>query len=285
MRVSSARTPRSPLVVIDGSAGSVKAARVELGREARSRGWQVVELAAGDDYPEIDSAAAEHDTELVAFAGADRAQSKATVVASGRELSYACVPAGREDLFARDLGLDPDVGLGAVCAAGDYCEYYVDLAEVNGVTFVNYVALGLECSVRPRTAAESGAWPFASLASYTVVQHRLPPRLHWFSSAGRERCGALYVSNNRRRFEGSAIGGRTRLDGGVLRIGVLPLAGGSAAALDRGKPWREIDVTTFEVDCTAPVTADVDGRAISLTAPIRFRILPRALRVRIPLPS
>jgi diacylglycerol kinase family enzyme len=260
--------------------------RAELAREARSRGWKVVELSGGDDYPEVDSAACEHAPEVVAFAGADRAQSKATVVASGRELSYACVPAGRDDLFARDLGLDPEVGLGAVGAAGGWCEYYVDLAEVNGVAFVNYVALGLACTpVRARPGHRREPRLFASDPSYTVAPHQPPARLHWYSSSGRERCVGLFVSNNRRRFEASAIGGRARLDGGVLGVGVLTAAHNSASALERRKPWHQLDMAQFEVDSSAPLRADVDGRARLFEPPLRFRILPRALRVRIPLPD
>src|SRR6478672_1198691 len=95
--------PRSPILFIDSSAGPRMSERVELLREAKSRGWKVIELGAGDDYPEIDTVA-------------DRSQSKATVVASGRELPYACVPAESDDLFARDLGVDPDDGLGALLA-------------------------------------------------------------------------------------------------------------------------------------------------------------------------
>jgi diacylglycerol kinase family enzyme len=259
---------------------------VELCRQAQSRGWRVVELGAGDDYPEIDSAAVEHGADLVAFAGTDRSQSKATVVAAGRELPYVCIPAGRDDLFARDLGIDPDDGFGALVAMGNYCEYCVDLAEVNGVTFVNYAALGLDCTpARPHTPAEPSAWSFASLASYTVACHQPPARLHWFPSSGRESCAALFVSNNRRRFESRTVGGRTRLDGGVLGIGVLRAAGRGAGPLDRNGSWRELGLPVFEADSTAAVTADVDGRIVSLEPPVRFRILPRALRVRIPLRS
>jgi len=242
-----------------------------------------VELGAGDDYPEIDSAAAEHRADLVAFAGADTSQSKAAVVASGRELSYARVPAGRHDVFARDLGIDPDDGAGALAAIDDYCEYYVDLGEVNGVTFVNYVALGLDCRpVLPRTPVEPAAWAFTSRAAYVVAPHQPPARLHWFPGWGRESCTALFVSNNRRRFEAQAVGGRPRLDGGVLGIGILGSARDSATAADPGGHWRELRLRAFEVDSSVPLRADVDGQAVALEPPVRFRILPRALRVRVP---
>jgi diacylglycerol kinase family enzyme len=280
---SSAPTPRSPVLVIDATASTPRSARIELSREARGRGWKVVELRAGDDYPEIDAVAAECAADVVAFAGADGSQSKATVVASGRELAYACVPSGVDDLFARDLGIDPDDRLRALVAIEDYCEYYVDLAEVNGRTFVNYAALGLQCSkVRPSAPRERDAWAFSSLASYTAAWQEPTVPLHWLADSRRESCAALFISNNRRRFESHTVGRRTRLDGGVLGVGVLRSGHADSSVLDRGGSWLELGRAHFEVDSTVPLTVEVDGEAVLLDPPIRFRILPRALRVRIP---
>jgi hypothetical protein len=273
-----AAPPRAPILVVDRD-GVDAASRFELGRKARARGWTPVELRPGDDYPQVDSAAVEHHADAVAFVGAETSQSKAAIVASGRELPYACVPTGHQNVFARDLGIDPDDDTGALAAFEDYCEYFVDLGEVNGVTFLNYVALGLDCTpVRPALAVEPRAWPFTSVAAYVVSCHEPPARLHWFPSWGRESCAALFVSNNCRRFESHAIGGRPRLDGGVLGIGVL----GSDRDPHRGGGWRELHPRVFEVDAGVPLRADVDGRQVSLEPPVRFRILPRALRVRIP---
>ena len=287
MAESGARSlPQSPILVVDRGPGGVPAVRGELCREAQRRGWRLVELRAGDDYPEIDSAAAEHAADVVAFAGADGSQSKAAVVASGRELPYACIPAGGDDMFARDLGIDADDVLSALAAIEDYCEYYVDLAEVNGLAFVNYVALGLECRpARPQLSAEPRAWPFASRASYIVTPSEPWVRLYWFASSWRVSCAALFVSNKRRQFEARAVGGRTRLDGGVLGVGVLARGDGAGEAVDAPGCWREFGLPALEVDSGAPIRADVDGQVVSLEPPVRFRILPRALRVRIPLPS
>src|SRR5947208_6272102 len=284
-QVSSATPPSSPILVVDGSE-MAQSARRELCNEAQRRGWKLVELGTDDGYPEIDIAAARHGADIVAFAGPARSQCKAAVVASGRELPYAYLPAGRRDLFARELGIDTDDVVRALGAIEDCCEYYVDLAEVNGVTFANYAALGLDCRpARPNLAGFASAWASTSLAVYNVGCRQPTPRLHWFPGSGRERCAALFVSNNRRRFEAHAVGRRARLDGGVLGIGVLEARHDAANALDDGQPWRELLLRFFEVDSGGPVRADVDGQVMLLEPPMRFRILPRALRVRVPLRS
>ncbi len=47
------------------------------------------------------------------------------------------------------------------------------------------------------------------------------------------------------------------------------------------RPWREWSAATFEVDSDSQVAAGIDGEAAMLTPPLRFEIMPLALRVRI----
>jgi diacylglycerol kinase family enzyme len=93
----------------------------------------------------------------------------------------------------------------------------------------------------------------------------------------------VLVSNNRYRL-GRAVGSgtRPRIDDGLLGITVV---GAPSARGEQGRsvqrPWREWSATTFEVDADRPLPAGVDGEALVLDPPLRFRILPGALQVRI----
>jgi hypothetical protein len=83
------------------------------------------------------------------------------------------------------------------------------------------------------------------------------------------------VSNNRYRFERPAGAGvRPRLDDGVLGVTVLAAPGGAP-------PARAWTTPSFEVDARAPVPAGVDGEALVLEPPLRFRVRPAVLRCRI----
>jgi hypothetical protein len=109
--------------------------------------------------------------------------------------------------------------------------------------------------------------------------------MRWKGPGGHGHRGgaAVLVSNNKYRL-GRAVGSgtRPRIDDGRLGITVV---GAPSARGEQGRfaqrPWREWSATTFEVDADRPLPAGVDGEALVLDPPLRFRILPGVLQVRI----
>ena len=59
----------------------------------------------------------------------------------------------------------------------------------------------------------------------------------------------------------------------MLGVTVASAPPGTGAEQPR-KPWREWSATEFEVDSSRPVPAGVDGEAMTLEPPLRFRIRP-----------
>jgi hypothetical protein len=92
----------------------------------------------------------------------------------------------------------------------------------------------------------------------------------------------LLISNNTYRFGGLGSGTRPRIDDGLLGIAVAQSRRNEGLRrLVPRRPWHEWSAPDFEVHSAEPVPAGIDGEATLLTAPLRFRILPAALRVRI----
>jgi hypothetical protein len=91
------------------------------------------------------------------------------------------------------------------------------------------------------------------------------------------------VSNNRYRL-GQAIGSGTRphLDGGRLGIAVLNPPGerpdGAPASRFGIEQWTD---QRFRIEAEEPVPDGIDGEAVMLEPPLRFRSLAGVLRVRI----
>jgi diacylglycerol kinase family enzyme len=205
------------------------------------------------------------------------------MVAAEQDLPYACIPAGTRNHFALDLGVDRDDVAGALDAFVGGRERRVDLAEVNGRVFVNNVSIGLYAE-----AVQREGYREAKLRTILdTLPEVLGPEgkgldLRWTGPGGHEHSSgaAILVSNNRYRL-GRAVGSgtRPRIDDKLLGITVASLPAGGKRWIQR--PWREWSTPTFEVDAGGPIAAGIDGEAVTLDTPLRFRILPAALQVRI----
>jgi hypothetical protein len=277
--------PARPFLIYNPRSGGGKAERFALDEEAEKRGIESIELTPGADLEQLVRDAVDRGADALAVAGGDGTQAVVAAIAADLDLPYACVPAGTRNHFALDLGVDRDDVVGALDAFIDGGEHRVDLAEVNGRVFVNNVSLGLYAD-----AVQHSGYRDAKLRTLLdTVPEVLGPEgqgldLQWAGPGGEEGEGgaAILVSNNRYRL-GRAIGSGTRpcMDEGVLGVTVVgdePAKNGGRS--DPGR-WREWTTSAFEVSSAAKVPAGIDGEAVMLEAPLRFRTRPGALRVRV----
>ena len=281
-----ASAPRQPVLFFNPRSGGGKAERFALADEARARGIEPIELKPGEDLETLVRGAVERGADALAMAGGDGSQAIVAAIAAERGLPYACVPAGTRNHFALDLGVDRDDVVGALDAFVDGGERTVDLAEVNGRVFVNNVSLGVYAE-----AVQREGYRDAKLRTLLdTVPDMLGPGgseldLRWTGPGGQaHHAGAMVlVSNNRYRL-GRAVGSgtRPRIDDGVLGIAVVGAPSGRGeSGRSMQRPWREWSAPDFEVDADRPVPAGIDGEALMLDPPLRFRIRPGVLRVRI----
>jgi hypothetical protein len=277
--------PQRPVLFYNPKSGGGKAERFRLAEEARSRGIEPIELTRGADLWELARGAVENGADALAMAGGDGSQAVVAAVAAEKDLPYACVPAGTRNHFALDLGVDRNDVVGALEAFVDGGERRVDLAEVNGRVFVNNVSLGVYAE-----AVQRKGYREAKIRTILdTVPDMLGPEgsgldLSWSGPGGHEHHSgaAVLVSNNRYRL-GKAVGSgtRPRIDDGLLGVTVLAAPGGSEPGSPVQRPWREWSAPEFEVNSSSPVPAGIDGEAVTLEDPLRFRIRPGVLRVRI----
>jgi diacylglycerol kinase family enzyme len=275
--------PVRPVLFYNPKSGGGKAERFRLAEEARARGIEPIELTPGTDLRDLTRGAVADGADALAMAGGDGSQAIVADVAAELDMPYACVPAGTRNHFALDLGVDRDDVVGALDAFVDGGERRVDLAEVNGRVFVNNVSLGIYAE-----AVQRPGYREAKIRTLLdTVPDVLGPEgqgldLSWRGPGGHEHHSgaAVLVSNNRYRL-GTAVGSgtRPRIDDGLLGITVAssPTPSGAIAQ----QPWREWSATEFEVDSNGPVPAGIDGEAVTLDAPLIFRIRPGVLRVRV----
>jgi diacylglycerol kinase family enzyme len=289
---------RRGVLLMNPRSGGGRVARFDLEREARNRGVTPVLLQPGDDLRALAERAVAEGADVVGMAGGDGSQALIADVAYRHGLAMVCVPAGTRNHFARDLGLDRDDVVGALDAFGNGVEGRIDLACVGDRVFVNNASLGLYASV-----IQSDAYRDAKLGTAAQMLPDLVgpgargPALRFDPPDGDGGLEAdlVLVSNNVYRVERlSGFGSRARLDQGVLGVATLAvsdrptevsavLAAGVRGKLDQLRGFRQWSTTEFAVDSDADlVDVGVDGEALRLAPPLRFRSLPAAVRIRLP---
>lgn len=250
-----------------------------------------------------------------AFAEAAEAKGLDAVVAAGGDGTVSCaaghlagtkrplglLPLGTLNHLARDAGIPADLdGAAAVIAAGHLRP--IDVAEVNGRTFVNNSGVGLYPDmVRFREAAEGqgkskrSAMLTASLRALRSFRHR---RL-WISAPGVEtpiRTPLLFVGNNRYSASLFALGHRETLDAGELCLHAVRARGrahlfwaglrGLIGRLDQQRDFVTVYADRLTISSDRPrLVISADGESFTMETPLEYRLRPKALRLIVPKPQ
>jgi diacylglycerol kinase family enzyme len=288
---------RHPVLLVNPKSGDGKAGRFGLVDEARARGIETVVLGPGDDLLALARDAIARGADVIGMAGGDGSQALVASVAMEHDVAHVCIPSGTRNHFALDIGLDRDDVIGALDAFLDGAhERRIDLAVVGDRVFVNNVSLGVYAAIvqspeyrgAKRQTAEAmlpdllGAGAPRSPLRFTTPQGAQPTSVP-----------LVLVSNN--PYLLTKVGGfgtRPRLDTGMLGVTALEIEGAADVAAfvaaemtGRAARFRGLHqwaAPEFVVDADAPVEAGVDGEALMLDPPLRFRALPAALRIRVP---
>ena len=254
--------------------------RAGVVERARELGIEVVVLSAGDRLQARVDEAVARGADALGAAGGDGSQGVVAAAARAHGLPFVCVPAGTRDHFALDLGLDRRDPAGALDAFTDGMEGRIDVAEVNGRTFLNNVSLGIYGdAVQEAAYRDAKGRTLLAAARARLGPAAAAPGLRVVDDLGREhaRPAVVLVSNNPYTLKRQqAPGTRAALDGGRLGIIVLDAPGDGPHP-----PGREWTATTLEVAAPGPVAAGIDGEAAELAPPLGFVTRPGALRVRI----
>jgi diacylglycerol kinase family enzyme len=239
--------------------------------------------------------------DIVVAGGGDGTLSCAAGHLAGTGRPLGILPLGTLNHLARDAGIPAELEeAAAIIAAGHVRE--IDLAEVNGRVFVNNSSVGLYPDmVRLREAEQERKGRGKRLAmlsaSLTTLRHFRRHRL-WISAEGLEapiHTPLLFVGNNRYEVNLFALGQREALDAGELclyairarsRIGMF-WAGirGIFGKLDQQRDFVTAYVSEAEVSSDRnALTVSADGETVRIETPLRYRILPKALKLIVPAP-
>lgn len=283
------------VLLMNPRSGGGKVERFGLVGRARELGITPVVLQRGDDLRALAEHAVAEGADAIGMAGGDGSQALVADVARRHDIPFVCVPAGTRNHFALDLGLDRSDVTAALTAFGDALERRVDLAMLGDRVFVNNASLGVYAAI-VQTESYRDAKPAA-------VEELLPDLLGpdgqdfdlRFTRPDGSSADLVLVSNGAYRLRSlSGFATRSRLDTGVLGVATLTvnrardvpalIVAEAGGRLGRFPGYQEWTTREFEVDSGQPlVDVGIDGEPLRLPPPLRFRSLPGALRVRIPI--
>jgi diacylglycerol kinase family enzyme len=287
---------RHAVLIMNLKSGGGKAERYHLADECRKRGIEPVILRTGDDLLQLAEDAIAAGADVIGMAGGDGSQALVATVAARHGIPHVCVPAGTRNHFALDLGLDREDVVGALDAFSEGVEHRIDLATINGRTFVNNASLGVYAKVVQSPEYRDAKLKTAMDMLPSLLDPAGTPMDLRFTGPGEvayPTAQMILVSNNPYRLvHPGGRGTRERMDTGTLGIAVARIGDADGArrfvALEmagqarRFPGWLEWAAARFEVSSSGPVEAGVDGEALVMDPPLVFQAHPGALLVRLP---
>jgi diacylglycerol kinase family enzyme len=297
LHVRAGGPPTRPVLLCNPWSGGGKVERFGLRELATELGVETVMLDRGLVLEQLARDAVARGADCLGMAGGDGSQALVASIAVEHGLPFVCVSAGTRNHFALDLGLNRDDPRESMYAFRDAYERKVDFATVNDRFFVNNVSLGVYAKV-----VQEDEYRDAKVETTKTMLPEMLGRqaesfdLQFSSPEGVEIDGAILVmvSNNQYVIGASPDNAQRRnLDRGRLGVfAVTTRTGAEAARLfaaqaigrrTRNPSWQEFTATEFEVRSRSGTAfAGIDGEALELPTPLRFRIHPRALTLLVP---
>ena len=297
LRVRAGGPPSRPVLLCNPWSGGGKVERFGLRQLATDLGVETVMLDHGLDLEVLARDAVARGADCLGMAGGDGSQALVASIAVEHGLPFVCVSAGTRNHFALDLGLNRDDPRESVYAFRDAYERTVDFATVNERFFVNNVSLGVYAKI-----VQEDEYRDAKVDTTKALLPEMLGRqsesfdLQFTTPDGTDVDGAILVmvSNNPYVLGVSPDNAQRRhLDRG--RLGVFAVntrTGADAARLvaaqalgrrSRSQFWHEFTASEFEVRSRSGTAfAGVDGEALELPTPLRFRIHHRGLTLLVP---
>lgn len=285
-------------LIVNPAAGGAAGYLDGLIKTTRERGVRVRVLQPGEDARLAALEVVAAGVYTLGIAGGDGSVAAVAGVAVEHGLPLVVVPMGTLNHFARDLGLDLARPLGALDALYAGHERRVDVGRINGRLFINNVSLGVYAEMVGDPGYRHDKLRVAKTklqAALSDPELRRALRITPPEGASLEDLLAVVVSNNPYDFaRWDRLGQRHRLDTGMLHISALDasmldglverlLAGPPTGAIEIRPALRHWMSERLEMGASGErVRVGVDGEPVTLEAPLRFSVEPRALRVLVP---
>lgn len=289
--------PKHPVLLCNPWSGGGKVAKFDLVAKAEALGVEVVMLDKGLDLEQLARDAVTRGADCLGMAGGDGSQALVASIATEHGLPFVCISAGTRNHFAQDLGFDKEDPAAGLIAFTEGVERRIDYGTVGDRLFVNNVSLGVYATVVQEDSYRAAKVDTAAnLLPDLLGAQEEPFDLQFTTPDGEEIDGAflIMVSNNP-YVSGLALDTFQRrvMDSGQLGVlAVNSATGADAAALvaraalgvaGKDPHLHQFECTEFEIRShSGSAYAGIDGEALDLPTPLRFRTHPGGLLLLVP---
>jgi diacylglycerol kinase family enzyme len=289
--------PTHPVLICNPRSGGGKVKAYQLIELASSLGIETITLEHGLDLEQLARDAVNRGADCLGMAGGDGSQALVASITVEAGIPYVCIAAGTRNHFAQDLGLNRDNPRQGMYAFRDSISRDVDYATVGNRLFVNNVSLGVYATIVQQEAyREAKVETSRTLLPDLLGRTDRPFDLQFTAPDQTEVDGAflIMISNNPYVLGPSLdLSKRRRLDAGQLGVFAVTAATGAQAARavtrllagrkTRGGYTYQFVTEEFEVRSrSGRAFVGIDGEALELETPLRFRIHARGLRTLVP---
>ena len=260
---------------------------------------EIIETEDGSVLSRLAKLAIEEDYDTIVAVGGDGTINAVASAVVGRpNIKFGVIPRGTLNHFAGALGIPNELEKAVKTIVAGYAKS-VDVGQVNGKIFVNNSSLGLYPSiVKMREGLQkkgSSKWPAALWSSIKILFrfHRLSLDLAFANGLERtQTTPMLFIGNNAYDTTIPKLGTRSSLEGGQIWI-MMPTSTSRMGLLSSfvkiifGRETAKDAVTleTKELTVTSNRGMEkvaIDGEVIRLQSPFKYKILPKSLRVIVP---
>jgi len=281
------------------------AARHALAAVRRGRpSWSDLEVLVTTkpgDAQALASEAARAGVELLLSVGGDGTANEVAQGLLGSSTALGIVPVGSGNGLARCLRipLDPAQALAALEQGGTRS---IDVGTANGRPFLNVGGVGFDAVVGAdfqaagRSGRRRGILSYVLLSLFRIARYRAEPlRLEADGASHDLRPFLVCLANGPQYGGGAVIAPGAKLDDGRLDIVVIAdvprphllinIPRLFSGRLDRSRLYRRLVAGSAVLTGAAPFAYHRDGEVETPVGRLDVGLLPRSLRVRVPLPT
>ena len=296
--------PLSATIIINASAGTQDKPEISqhLAESFAAHGFEVrIRVAAnGGEIAGLARQARLDESRIVVVAGGDGTINAVASALVGTDKVLGVIPRGTFNYFARNLKIPLDLE-GAVRTIVEGHVVAINVGEVNSRPFLNNSSVGIYPSILKQREKSYRRYGRSRLAGYLSAALTILRRSHFLrvrlSADDKEmacRTPLIFVGNNDYQLEYFNLGGSECLKAGELSLLIIRAVGRLemfwlalrtlCGFLQSAKDLRVICAEDVWVETHRDhLQVAIDGEVVLLETPLHFRVLPRALRVIVPI--